>query len=272
MLLSIRMSGGNLRVSRLVCRLGSNAWPWLCLVHRGARAVGASNPIGLCLVCCCAYARSHLFFACCDGLFLVHAQRHLVLSSTIRSTFHRPSPSATASTVPFSHPPRLVRLGGGVSIERVDHRKDPLRCEVHNERDRVRIVGRDRRIWIAMARRYDSRTTIFSPEGRLYQVEYAMEAIGHAGACVGVLAKDGIVLAAEKKITSKVRAREPRRTTKERRTRGAHETRRTKICIDRMGPRWVRSSWTVRSRRRSNVATLPRRTKTKGQSERRTRR
>jgi len=49
-----------------------------------------------------------------------------------------------------------------------------------------------------MARRYDSRTTIFSPEGRLYQVEYAMEAIGHAGTCLGILAKDGIVLAAEK--------------------------------------------------------------------------
>eukprot|EP00741_Cyanophora_paradoxa_P017428 tig00020965_g16837.t1 len=53
-----------------------------------------------------------------------------------------------------------------------------------------------------MARRYDSRTTIFSPEGRLYQVEYAMEAISHAGAALGILATDGIVLAAEKKITS----------------------------------------------------------------------
>jgi len=50
-----------------------------------------------------------------------------------------------------------------------------------------------------MARRYDFRTTIFSPEGRLYQVEYAMEAISHAGAAVGILAKDGIILAAEKK-------------------------------------------------------------------------
>eukprot|EP01115_Flamella_aegyptia_P001359 TRINITY_DN1223_c0_g1_i1.p1 TRINITY_DN1223_c0_g1~~TRINITY_DN1223_c0_g1_i1.p1 ORF type:complete len:251 (+),score=123.06 TRINITY_DN1223_c0_g1_i1:52-804(+) len=55
-----------------------------------------------------------------------------------------------------------------------------------------------------MARRYDSRTTIFSPEGRLYQVEYAMEAIGHAGAAIGILASDGIVLAAEKKLTSKL--------------------------------------------------------------------
>lgn len=55
-----------------------------------------------------------------------------------------------------------------------------------------------------MARRYDSRTTIFSPEGRLYQVEYAMEAISHAGTCLGILAEDGILLAAEKKITNKL--------------------------------------------------------------------
>ncbi|PNH07891.1 Proteasome subunit alpha type-4 [Tetrabaena socialis] len=55
-----------------------------------------------------------------------------------------------------------------------------------------------------MARRYDSRTTIFSPEGRLYQVEYAMEAISNAGASIGLLAKDGVVLIAEKKITSKL--------------------------------------------------------------------
>lgn len=55
-----------------------------------------------------------------------------------------------------------------------------------------------------MARRYDSRTTIFSPEGRLYQVEYAMEAISHAGTCLGILAKDGILLAAERRNTNKL--------------------------------------------------------------------
>jgi 20S proteasome subunit alpha 3 len=55
-----------------------------------------------------------------------------------------------------------------------------------------------------MARRYDSRTTTFSPEGRLYQVEYAMEAINSAGSTIGILAEDGVVLAGEKKTTSKL--------------------------------------------------------------------
>ncbi|KAG2187303.1 hypothetical protein INT44_004988 [Umbelopsis vinacea] len=55
-----------------------------------------------------------------------------------------------------------------------------------------------------MARRYDSRTTVFSPEGRLYQVEYAMESISLAGIALGIMAKDGIVIAAEKKVTSKL--------------------------------------------------------------------
>jgi 20S proteasome subunit alpha 3 len=53
-----------------------------------------------------------------------------------------------------------------------------------------------------MARRYDSSTTTFSPEGRLHQVEYAIEAINNAGTCVGMLAKDGIVMASERRITS----------------------------------------------------------------------
>jgi len=55
-----------------------------------------------------------------------------------------------------------------------------------------------------MSRRYDTRTTIFSPEGRLFQVEYAMEAISHAGTCLGILAKDGVLLAAERRNTNKL--------------------------------------------------------------------
>jgi len=57
-----------------------------------------------------------------------------------------------------------------------------------------------------MSRRYDGRTTTFSPEGRLFQVEYAMEAINNAGSTVGILAKDGIVIAAERKTVSKLLA------------------------------------------------------------------
>jgi len=55
-----------------------------------------------------------------------------------------------------------------------------------------------------MARRYDQRTTTFSPEGRIYQVEYACEAINMAGVTIGILAEDGVVLAGEKKTASKL--------------------------------------------------------------------
>lgn len=42
------------------------------------------------------------------------------------------------------------------------------------------------------------------PAGRLYQVEYAMEAISHAGTCLGIIATDGILLAAERKVVSRL--------------------------------------------------------------------
>lgn len=57
-----------------------------------------------------------------------------------------------------------------------------------------------------MSRRYDQSTTTFSPEGRLHQVEYAIEAINNAGTCVGLQGSDGIVLAAEKRTVSKLLA------------------------------------------------------------------
>ena len=57
-----------------------------------------------------------------------------------------------------------------------------------------------------MGSRYDSRTTTFSPEGRLFQVEYAMQAIDHAGAAVGILANDAVIIAAERRINSKLLA------------------------------------------------------------------
>ena len=35
-------------------------------------------------------------------------------------------------------------------------------------------------------------------------MEYALEAISHAGTAIGILSTDGIVLAAERKVTSKL--------------------------------------------------------------------
>jgi|UniRef100_A0A6S8Z027 20S proteasome subunit alpha 3 len=55
-----------------------------------------------------------------------------------------------------------------------------------------------------MARRYDANVTTFSPEGRLHQVEYAVEAINNAGTAVGLLATDGVVMAGEKQKVTKL--------------------------------------------------------------------
>ncbi|KAK9820261.1 hypothetical protein WJX72_008250 [[Myrmecia] bisecta] len=49
---------------------------------------------------------------------------------------------------------------------------------------------------------YDRGVNTFSPEGRLFQVEYAIEAIKLGSTAVGVRCKDGVVLAVEKRVTS----------------------------------------------------------------------
>lgn len=49
---------------------------------------------------------------------------------------------------------------------------------------------------------YDRGTSLFSPDGRIYQVEYAREAVRRGGASVGIRASDGVVLGAERRIRS----------------------------------------------------------------------
>ncbi|HIJ12139.1 MAG TPA: archaeal proteasome endopeptidase complex subunit alpha [Halobacteriales archaeon] len=49
----------------------------------------------------------------------------------------------------------------------------------------------------AQQQAYDRGITIFSPDGRLYQVEYAREAVKRGSPSIGIRTSDGIVLAAD---------------------------------------------------------------------------
>lgn len=49
---------------------------------------------------------------------------------------------------------------------------------------------------------YDRGVNTFSPEGRLFQVEYAIEAIKLGSTAIGIKTSEGIVIAVEKRITS----------------------------------------------------------------------
>mmetsp|Transcript_124734 Transcript_124734/g.216227 ORF Transcript_124734/g.216227 Transcript_124734/m.216227 type:complete len:260 (-) Transcript_124734:203-982(-) len=49
---------------------------------------------------------------------------------------------------------------------------------------------------------YDRGVNTFSPEGRLFQVEYAIEAIKLGSTAIGVRTNEGVLLAVEKRVTS----------------------------------------------------------------------
>jgi len=51
---------------------------------------------------------------------------------------------------------------------------------------------------------YDRAITVFSPDGRLFQVEYAREAVKRGTTTVGLKYKDGVVLIIDKRISSRL--------------------------------------------------------------------
>ena len=59
---------------------------------------------------------------------------------------------------------------------------------------------------------YDRGITVFSPDGRLFQVEYAREAVKKGSTTIGVKYKDGVALIVDKRSVS--RLLEPKSTEK----------------------------------------------------------
>jgi proteasome alpha subunit len=51
---------------------------------------------------------------------------------------------------------------------------------------------------------YDRAITVFSPDGRLYQVEYAREAVKRGTTAVGIKCREGVVLIVDKRINSRL--------------------------------------------------------------------
>lgn len=49
---------------------------------------------------------------------------------------------------------------------------------------------------------YDRAITVFSPDGRLFQVEYAREAVKTGATSLGMVCKDAVILVAQKRISS----------------------------------------------------------------------
>ena len=49
------------------------------------------------------------------------------------------------------------------------------------------------------SRGYDMTPTMYSPDGRIYQVEYAMETVKRGTLAIGVCGKDGVIIAVEEK-------------------------------------------------------------------------
>lgn len=51
---------------------------------------------------------------------------------------------------------------------------------------------------------YDRAITVFSPDGRLFQVEYALETVYRGSTIIGISCSEGVVIGAEEKIESKL--------------------------------------------------------------------
>merc|ERR1711920_1021023 len=58
------------------------------------------------------------------------------------------------------------------------------------------------KMWMGSKEHYDRGVNTFSPEGRIYQIEYAIKAIKFGSTAIGVKTNQGVILGVEKKLQS----------------------------------------------------------------------
>ncbi|CAE6496051.1 Proteasome subunit alpha [Candidatus Nitrosotenuis uzonensis] len=61
----------------------------------------------------------------------------------------------------------------------------------------LKLTTSDAVIIMMPARGYDMTPTMYSPDGRIYQVEYAIETVKRGTLAIGIKAKDGVIMAVE---------------------------------------------------------------------------
>ncbi|KAL6196974.1 hypothetical protein ACLB2K_032587 [Fragaria x ananassa] len=80
--------------------------------------------------------------------------------------------------------------------------RDQSTLSIHSTLPQINLKGFVSANMFLTRTEYDRGVNTFSPEGRLFQVEYAIEAIKLGSTAIGLKTKEGVVLAVEKRITS----------------------------------------------------------------------